>query len=167
MDLYAWTNSDYNATIYTNILTPLTTGPFYDSEGNNITSYVNNADCGVSSATSSVISWSVGGKGYTIPPTSSVATYRTTYNYNRDSSKDILETRYMSKFSDGTNTYTVKDSEARTSLSGKQDILVSGTNIKTINNTSLLGSGNISIATNEAYTVNEIRTIWNSVTPNE
>lgn len=38
---------------------------------------------------------------------------------------------------------------ARTSqipdISGKQDTLVSGTNIKTINNTSLLGSGNISI----------------------
>ncbi len=32
-------------------------------------------------------------------------------------------------------------------LSGKQDTLVSGTNIKTLNNTSLLGSGNISIPT--------------------
>ena len=30
----------------------------------------------------------------------------------------------------------------------KQDILVSGTNIKTINNTSILGSGNINIKTN-------------------
>lgn len=30
-------------------------------------------------------------------------------------------------------------------ISGKQDVLVSGTNIKTVNNTSLLGSGNISI----------------------
>jgi hypothetical protein len=30
-------------------------------------------------------------------------------------------------------------------ISGKQDNLVSGTNIKTINNTSLLGSGNIAI----------------------
>lgn len=34
-----------------------------------------------------------------------------------------------------------------TSLNSKQDTLVSGTNIKTINNTSLLGSGNISVAT--------------------
>ena len=32
-----------------------------------------------------------------------------------------------------------------TDISGKQDTLVSGTNIKTINNTSLLGSGNIDI----------------------
>lgn len=34
-----------------------------------------------------------------------------------------------------------------TSLNSKQDTLVSGTNIKTINNTSLLGSGNISVTT--------------------
>lgn len=52
---------------------------------------------------------------------------------------------YFSKFSDGTNTYIVKDAEARTAIANKQDTLVSGTNIKTINNTSILGSGNISI----------------------
>ena len=33
-------------------------------------------------------------------------------------------------------------------VSGKQDTLVSGTNIKTINNTSILGSGNIDVGTN-------------------
>lgn len=33
----------------------------------------------------------------------------------------------------------------KTALTGKQDSLVSGTNIKTINNTTLLGSGNISV----------------------
>lgn len=41
------------------------------------------------------------------------------------------------------------------SLAGKQDVLVSGTNIKTINNISLLGSGNIDISTGgliDAYT---------------
>ena len=37
-------------------------------------------------------------------------------------------------------------SEISNLLSGKQDTLVSGTNIKTINNNSLLGSGNISIS---------------------
>ena len=42
--------------------------------------------------------------------------------------------------------YNLKDSTARSGLSGKQDTLVSGTNIKTINNTSLLGSGNIDIS---------------------
>ena len=44
-----------------------------------------------------------------------------------------------------TNIYDLEDSTARESLASKQDILISGTNIKTINNQSLLGSGNISI----------------------
>lgn len=39
---------------------------------------------------------------------------------------------------------TVRD-WVKSLVSGKQDALVSGTNIKTINNTSLLGSGNITI----------------------
>ena len=54
----------------------------------------------------------------------------------------------ISKISDGTNTYNIKDATARTELSGKQDTLVSGTNIKTINGNSLLGSGNIEVGGN-------------------
>lgn len=42
-------------------------------------------------------------------------------------------------------TYDLADSAARALLANKQDTLVSGTNIKTLNNTSLLGSGNIAI----------------------
>ena len=38
-----------------------------------------------------------------------------------------------------------------TDISGKQDVLVSGTNIKTINSTSLLGSGNITISGSATY----------------
>lgn len=45
-------------------------------------------------------------------------------------------------------------------VSGKQDALVSGTNIKTINNNSLLGSGNITIegggSADEALTAQEV-----------
>lgn len=37
-------------------------------------------------------------------------------------------------------------------LAGKQDTLVSGTNIKTVNNESLLGSGNITISGGSSYT---------------
>lgn len=52
-------------------------------------------------------------------------------------------------------------------IDGKQDTLVSGTNIKTINNTSILGSGNIDIqgggADVEAFTAAEVQTIWESV----
>ena len=41
--------------------------------------------------------------------------------------------------------------DLNTALSGKQETLVSGTNIKTINNTSILGNGNIQIDGNEVY----------------
>lgn len=41
---------------------------------------------------------------------------------------------------------------AASTLSGKQDTLVSGTNIKTINNNSILGSGNIDIQSGATYT---------------
>lgn len=47
--------------------------------------------------------------------------------------------------SDGSTNKVVTASE-KTTWSGKQDALVSGTNIKTINNTSILGSGNINIS---------------------
>lgn len=43
-------------------------------------------------------------------------------------------------------------------VSNKQDTLVSGTNIKTINNTSLLGSGNISISGGGS---NQVQSDWN------
>lgn len=72
----------------------------------------------------------------------------------------------VSKLSNGTNIYTIKDSIARTALSNKQDALVSGTNIKTINGNSLLGSGNIEIQSGadvEAFTATEVQTIWNGV----
>ena len=50
--------------------------------------------------------------------------------------------------------YDIQDASAQAALSGKQDTLVSGVNIKTINNESLLGSGNIEIqgGTGDAYT---------------
>ena len=51
----------------------------------------------------------------------------------------------LSDLSDDTTHRLVTDTE-KTTWSGKQDALVSGTNIKTINNNSLLGSGNITIS---------------------
>ena len=47
--------------------------------------------------------------------------------------------------SDGSTNKTVTSTE-KTTWSGKQDALVSGTNIKTINNVSILGSGNIGVS---------------------
>lgn len=49
----------------------------------------------------------------------------------------------LSEFNNDTN--YVDTTDLSTALADKQDTLVSGTNIKTINNTSLLGSGDISI----------------------
>ena len=43
----------------------------------------------------------------------------------------------------------------KTAISGKQDALVSGTNIKTVNGNSLLGSGNLCIAINESNLVHK------------
>lgn len=43
------------------------------------------------------------------------------------------------------NVYTAYTASTDTAIQGKQDTLVSGTNIKTINNESLLGSGNIDV----------------------
>lgn len=60
--------------------------------------------------------------------------------------------KYVVQFTDKNNeVYLVRDSEARTLIAGKQDVLVSGTNIKTINGESLLGSGNIVIGGGGSY----------------
>lgn len=55
----------------------------------------------------------------------------------------------------------VDTSTFNTALSGKQDTLVSGTNIKTINNESILGSGNIDI---QGGGVNVVQTTGTSTT---
>ena len=54
---------------------------------------------------------------------------------------------------DSADTYVVTDSVARAGLNNKQDKLISGTNIKTVNNQSLLGSGNIDISGGGSYTL--------------
>ena len=68
------------------------------------------------------------------------------------------------------NTGTVNISTLLPDVSTKQDTLVSGTNIKTINNQSLLGSGNIDIQGGggggtdvQAYTATEVETLWESI----
>lgn len=68
-----------------------------------------------------------------------LATVATTGSYN-----DLSNT--PTKVSDFTNDAGYQTaSDVATAISGKQDTLVSGTNIKTLNNASLLGSGNVSI----------------------
>lgn len=64
------------------------------------------------------------------------------------------------------NSWTALD-PLQIQVDGKQDALVSGTNIKTVNNQSLLGSGNIEIQGGgsdvEAFTAAEVQTIWESI----
>lgn len=50
---------------------------------------------------------------------------------------------YIVNISSGSNGITQQEAEAM--LASKQDKLYSGQNIKTVNNTSLLGSGNIPV----------------------
>ena len=66
--------------------------------------------------------------------------------YTKSETDDLLDekldvTAYTP--TDLTNYYT--KSEVNTALNAKQNTLVSGTNIKTINNESILGSGNIEV----------------------
>lgn len=65
----------------------------------------------------------------------------------------------------GSMTFALNDTAGRlliaalqTALSGKQETLVSGTNIKTINNTSILGSGNITVGSDMSHTGNTTAT---------
>ena len=80
--------------------------------------------------------------------------------YTKDETDDLLDekldvTAYTP--TDLTNYYTKSETsgatQISTALNGKQETLVSGTNIKTINNTSLLGSGNIDIQGGGSVTV--------------
>ena len=53
--------------------------------------------------------------------------------------------------------YALLKNYVRTSTAGKQDLLVSGENIKTINGASLLGSGDIQIvATETTFIVTDV-----------
>ena len=63
-----------------------------------------------------------------------------------DSTSDLInDSGYIDNTVNNLTNYTTT-TDLNTLLGGKQDTLVSGTNIKTINNNSLLGSGNITIS---------------------
>lgn len=64
--------------------------------------------------------------------------------YYNDKMLDLKKITSLRDLSQDSTHRTVTDTE-KTTWNGKQAALVSGTNIKTINNTSLLGSGNVEI----------------------
>lgn len=86
--------------------------------------------------------------------------------YNDILTSADASTTYVSKndapgYGDILTTANAKTTYATiTSVNAKQDELVSGTNIKTINNESLLGSGNIELAT-KAYVDSQIKSAIN------
>lgn len=59
----------------------------------------------------------------------------------------------------GSNISISEENVISADLSSKQDLLVSGTNIKTINNTSLLGSGNIETEVIQVYSLSQPQAI--------
>lgn len=93
-----------------------------------------------------------------IPVGDLVSGLQTEITSNNKLSSDLVDdTNHTNKF--------VTTSE-KTTWSGKQDALVSGTNIKTVNNTSLLGSGNLDLGSDfEIITIEEIVDLLNSDQP--
>lgn len=77
-------------------------------------------------------------------------TYATKAEVPTKTSQLANDSQYQTKANLDTALATKAD---KSSLASKQDKLVSGTNIKTINNQSLLGSGNISIESGTSITV--------------
>ena len=68
------------------------------------------------------------------------------HSHTKSDITNFAHTHIKNEITDFQHTHNISDvNNLSTTLSGKQDTLVSGTNIKTINNNSLLGSGNINI----------------------
>ena len=81
-------------------------------------------------------------------------------SYNDLSNKPTIPDE-LADLSDDSTHRVVTDTEKNT-WSGKQDALVSGTNIKTINNESILGSGNITVSGGSTYTAGKFLNIDNN-----
>lgn len=62
MKLYAWTNSTYNATFWTDVENPTTQNPLkmYDSNGNDITNTYTHGEAFISTTTSTSITYQYG-----------------------------------------------------------------------------------------------------------
>ena len=129
-------------------ITGITSGDVTDALGFTPISGVDLSDYYTSAQTNTAIENAVSGK----MDTSAMSAYSTTEQVNEAilSAKTEVEAEIPSKVSDLQNDLNFVNSgdvqtQIENSISGKQDVLVSGVNIKTINNESILGSGNIEI----------------------
>lgn len=111
---------------------------------------------------SAVTDYSVGGLGYTknqgtvtevkmnnatVPQTDGVINLGTVVT-DVSNKQDVIDSSHKLSadlVDDSSTTHKFVTASDKTTWNGKQDALVSGTNIKTINNESILGSGNITI----------------------
>ena len=66
-------------------------------------------------------------------------------SYVRNADESMYDDNEIKHYTDYSDVSGAVQTQINVSISGKQDTLISGTNIKTINNESLLGSGNITI----------------------
>ena len=84
--------------------------------------------------------------GYTPVNPSDLAVVATSGNYNDLTNKpSIPEGVIVDQTYNASSTNAQSGTAVAGAISGKQNTLVSGTNIKTVNNTSLLGSGNVAV----------------------
>ena len=105
-----------------------------------------------------------------------VAATQTLMNKTIDADNNTISDLKLDNFKSGVVQTSIRDSSSasdsaiasekavKTYADTKQAALVSGTNIKTINNQSLLGSGNLALSAGdvgvEAYTASEVQVIW-------
>jgi hypothetical protein len=104
-----------------------------------------------SAQTQSAITEATSGKA----DTSSLATVATSGSYDDLTNKPTIPTVPTSNTAFTNDAGYATTGDVQTALASKQDTLVSGTNIKTINNESLLGSGNIDIQGGSSYTAGD------------
>lgn len=113
----------------------------------NITELTNNAGY-ITGITSTDVTTAL---GYTPVNPSSLATVATTGDYDDLTDKPVVDQTFDALSTNAQSGVAVKSAidniatQLVAAINTKQDTLVSGTNIKTINNQSLLGSGNIDI----------------------
>jgi len=74
-----------------------------------------------------------------------------TLNLTGNTTKENVANK-KTTLADNSDTYYPSQKAVKTAVDAKQDVLVSGTNIKTINSNALPGSGNITVATLIGYT---------------
>ncbi len=82
---------------------------------------------------------------------------------NADDALDAKITTNANAISAETTAREAADSSLQSNINNKQDKLVSGTNIKTIGGTTLLGSGNIDIAPDASVSTDSENTVQNKV----